>query len=172
MKRLIRIVVTVTFLVSYTQYYTPESRILQNALLHYSFKQPTTSSIFWKSIRTMSVFRRTFPSLLLSFPSRRLLLFCYQSMRLRIVVCFVSPFSYFILTRRHTFATCVHSSVSSSLDIPLFSGDFMNNSILPFFMASSSPSLMTKKRSMIFFLVSSHIKNDDLPFANEKQWVS
>ena len=39
---------TVTFLVSYTQYYTPESRILQNALLHYSFKQPTTSSIFGK----------------------------------------------------------------------------------------------------------------------------
>ena len=90
---------TVTFLVSYTQYYTPESRILQNALLHYSFKQPTTSSIFWKSIRSMSVSSSTFPSLLLSFPSRRLLLFwygSYQSMRLLIVVCFVSPFSFFI----------------------------------------------------------------------------
>ena len=94
------------------------------------------------------------PSLLLSFPSRRLLLFwygSYQSMRLRIVVCFVSPFSYFILTCRHTFAACVHSSVSSSLDIPLFSGDFMNNSILPFFMASFSPLDDKKKRSMIFF---------------------
>ena len=159
-----------TFLVSYTQYYTPESRILQNALLHYSFKQPTTSSIFWKSIRSMSVFSSTFPSLLLSFPSRRLLLFwygSYQSMRLRIVVCFVSPFSYFILTLRHTFAACVRLSVSSSLDIPLFSGDFMNNSILPFFMASFSPRLMTKKKKYDFFSVLLHIKNN-LPFVNEK----
>ena len=100
-------------------------------------------------------FSRTFPSLLLSFPSRRLLLFwygSYQSMRLRIVVCFVSPFSYFILTRRHTLLMLesVRLSVVRST-FPYFQEILW---IIRYFLFSWPVFPLVwwqKKRSMIFF---------------------